>query len=422
MLTVDMVRAFTRSGQLYLRPIKPAERARAVELAERYLALARMCVGRTRGELEEAFQVVPFSARERKISLGLRKLVMDRCDFEVEEEFDPVSLRRDVFLRASVMRRALGVGEELDRTAVLSTVAAERGVTTGALPDPAAELDRLLYVDLRSAHRLLGFRGVGAEALVETYATGQAQAVLLRAVQVRARVSSRDPGTYRALFHRLKFLRLLYRIAPDEESRHGGYHIEIDGPYSMFRSVTKYGLQLALLLPAIQACERWSIAAEVAWGARRTPLGFALEGKTPQPARDGDEPALADDVAALVARFAERDGPWKPTPTSDILDLPGVGLCVPDLVFEHGPSGARAYLEVLGFWSRDAVWRRVELIERGLPHRILFAVSSRLRVSEAALGEDVPGALYVYKGVMSARAVEEHLDRLLQRSSLAERD
>jgi uncharacterized protein len=358
---------------------------------------------------------VPFSARERKISLGLRKLVTDRCDFEVEEEFDPVSLRRDVFVRASVMRRALGVGEELDRTAVLSTVAAERGVTTGALPDPAAELDRLLYVDLRSAHRLLGFHGVGAEALVETYATGQAQAVLLRAVQVRARVSSRDPSTYRALFHRLKFLRLLYRIAPDEESRHGGYHIEIDGPYSLFRSVTKYGLQLALLLPAIQACERWSIAAEVAWGARRTPLGFALEGKTPQPARDGNAPALADDVAALVARFAERDGPWKPTTTSDILDLPGVGLCVPDLVFEHGPSGARVYLEVLGFWSRDAVWRRVELVERGLPHRILFAVSSRLRVSEAVLGEDVPGALYVYKGVMSARAVEEHLDRLLAR-------
>jgi predicted nuclease of restriction endonuclease-like RecB superfamily len=92
-----------------------------------------------------------------------------------------------------------------------------------------------------------------------------------------------------------------------------------------------------------------------------------------------------------------------------------VGLCVPDLVFTHRDSGARVYLEVLGFWSRDAVWRRVELVERGLPHRILFAVSDRLRVSEAVLGGEAPGALYVYKGVMSARAVEEHLDRLLLR-------
>ena len=35
----------------------------------------------------------------------------------------------------------------------------------------------------------------------------------------------------------------------------GGYRIEIDGPYSLFESVTKYGLELALLLPALEACD-----------------------------------------------------------------------------------------------------------------------------------------------------------------------
>jgi predicted nuclease of restriction endonuclease-like RecB superfamily len=404
-LTVDMVRAYQRAGQLHVRPLKPAERTRAVELAGQYLALARACLGRTRGELEESFQVVPFAARERKIALGLRKLVLDRCDFEVEEDCDPAALRVEVFGRASALRRALGAGEELDRNAVLEAIAAERQTT-------AAEIERLLYVDLRSAHRLLGVRGLPAEMLAGEYEMAQAQAVLLRAVQVRAHVQSRDPAAYRALFHKLKFLRLLYRLAPDGGG--GGYEIDIDGPYSMFRSVTKYGLQLALLLPAIQACERWSIAAEVMWGVQRKPLSFSLSGESVRPGQ-ADAPALADDVAALVARFAERDGPWQPAPASDILDLPGVGLCVPDLVFTHRGSGARVYLEVLGFWSRDAVWRRVELVERGLPHRILFAVSDRLRVSEAVLGSEVPGALYVYKGVMSARAVEEHLDRLVAR-------
>jgi uncharacterized protein len=403
-LTVDMVRAYQRGGQLHVRPLKPAERTRAVALAEQYLALARACVGRTRGELEESFQVVPFAARERKIALGLRKLVLDRCDFEVEEDCDPVALRAEVFGRASAMRRELGAGEELDRSVVLDAVAAEQQRT-------AAEIERLLYVDLRSAHRLLAVRGLPAEMLAGEYETAQAQAVLLRAVQVRAHVASRDPAAYRALFHKLKFLRLLYRLGPGDGP---GYQIDIDGPYSMFRSVTKYGLQLALLLPAIQACERWSIAAEVMWGVQRKPLSFSLSGETARPGQ-ADAPALADDVAALVARFAERDGPWRPAPAGDILDLPGVGLCVPDLVFTHQGSGARVYLEVLGFWSRDAVWRRVELVERGLPHRILFAVSDRLRVSEAVLGSEVPGALYVYKGVMSARAVEEHLDRLVDR-------
>jgi hypothetical protein len=42
----------------------------------------------------------------------------------------------------------------------------------------------------------------------------------------------------------------------------------------------------------------------------------------------------------------------------------------------------------------------------------LFAVSSRLRVSEDVLGDELPGMLYVYKQAMSARAIAERLDAL----------
>ena len=51
----------------------------------------------------------------------------------------------------------------------------------------------------------------------------------------------------------------------------------------------------------------------------------------------------------------------------------------------------------------------------GLPQPIVFAVSSRLRVSEEVLDADLPGQLYVYKGVISARAVEQRLDAILER-------
>jgi hypothetical protein len=70
------------------------------------------------------------------------------------------------------------------------------------------------------------------------------------------------------------------------------------------------------------------------------------------------------------------------------------------------------YLEVLGYWSRDAVWKRVELVEKGLGERIVFAVGQHLRVSEAALDGGLPGALYVYKRTMIARAVLERVDAL----------
>ena len=89
---------------------------------------------------------------------------------------------------------------------------------------------------------------------------------------------------------------------------------------------------------------------------------------------------------------------------------------MPDVVFEkRDDDGAvrRVYLEVMGYWSRAAVWQRVELVQAGLAETVLFAVSSRLRVSEEVLGADLPGALYVYKGTMSARSIAERLDRLM---------
>jgi hypothetical protein len=104
-----------------------------------------------------------------------------------------------------------------------------------------------------------------------------------------------------------------------------------------------------------------------------------------------------------------------------IIDLPGVGLCVPDLEFEYADTGEVAYLEVLGFWSRDAVWKRVELVERGLTEKILFAVSSRLRVSEAVLDDEQPSALYVYKGSISARSVLGRLEELRRRPARSRR-
>jgi hypothetical protein len=69
----------------------------------------------------------------------------------------------------------------------------------------------------------------------------------------------------------------------------------------------------------------------------------------------------------------------------------------------------------LGYWSRDAVWRRVEMAQRGLPAPVLFAVSSRLRVSEAVLDESEHAALYVYKGSMSPSQVQKRIALLAKR-------
>ena len=144
------------------------------------------------------------------------------------------------------------------------------------------------------------------------------------------------------------------------------------------------------------------------WGPERQPARFCLEGKGGT-GTAGKIP-LADDVQRLIDRFRKLKTGWTVRPSRRLLSVSGYGLCVPDLVFTKGAGGPKVYLEILGFWSREAVWRRIELVNAGLKDHVIFAVSRRLRVSEKALDADVPSELYVYKGTMNAKAIAERLD------------
>ncbi|MDQ3032665.1 MAG: DUF790 family protein [Myxococcota bacterium] len=399
MLNADLVHARRKKDTLEVVGLG-ARREAALELAEVIIELAKAHVGRPREELEAAWQAVESEPRDRKLLDGIQKLVEDQLVFENETGGDAIALRADVFQRATRTRRALGEKDSFDREGLLAEVATERGMDAG-------ELERALYSDLRGAHVLREVRAVGAKALIEGYDLAQAQAVLLRATRVVARLEGIDPAAMRALFRKLKFLRLLYSVQADGDA----WRLEIDGPFSLFESVTKYGLALALSLPAIAACGRHRIAADVRWGKERLPLIFTIEGEAR--GRGDDVPIrLSDDAEALRARFADRKGAWRAEIADTILNIPGVGACVPDLVLTNRATRARVFLEVMGYWSRDAVWKRVELAEKGLDAPILFCVSERLRVSEAALPDDSPAALLVYKGVIPVSAVEEKLAKL----------
>jgi predicted nuclease of restriction endonuclease-like RecB superfamily len=455
LLTADLVFARRRGGDLHLQKVDDKTRTRAraiaVDLVETYAAH----VGRPREALDGGVALVladhlEAHASAKKMADGLRKLLDDRCAFESTPGIDPCELRRAVFVEATVARRE----GRFDRDAILA-----RAATEWSLRSPA-EVDTALYADLKGAQRLLAPPPVGPEALVTLWEEGQAQAILLRAVRVRARVRCASAAAYRALFRRLKFLRLLHEIhpveapptpkdpaaesptkAPRARSRgdDDGYQIVIDGPFSLFEGVTKYGLKLAMVLPALRDCDRFELEADVRWGATRTPLTFRLEGgarpgrrttrtsdpPAPTTADAGEGPwrSVGDDVApcdpstgpeelaALLGAFDALRSDWSVDPKPAILTLPGIGVCVPDVAFEH-PSGARVYLELLGFWSREAVFRRVELVEAGLAEKIVFAFSRRLRVREDVLDADLPSALYAYKGTPSARAVLDRLERL----------
>jgi predicted nuclease of restriction endonuclease-like RecB superfamily len=399
-LTADLVRARRRGRELVLVKLDPATRARALELAALLLRLFEAHIGRSRETVEAAVAAVDVLPGEIRLKEGLEKLLDDRAVWGAPVGLDPEEVRRDVFLRATATRAALAPGQPFDREIVLAATAAAHAA------EPAA-IEQALYADLRGAALLTGFEPISATALVDVYERGQAQAVLLRAVRIEVGVECASPAAARALFRRLKFLGLLHTIAAADK----GYTIVIDGPLSLFGAVTKYGQKMALVLPVLEGCQRWTLEADVRWGKERNPLTFRASGGSAARHR---APPLPDELTGLMHRFAELGSDWTARVNERVLDLPGVGLSIPDLVFARGSE--EIFFESLGFWSRDAVFRRVDLVERGLGHKMLFAVSSRLRVSEEVLDENASSALYVYKGTMSARTIAERLDRLAARS------
>jgi predicted nuclease of restriction endonuclease-like RecB superfamily len=184
----------------------------------------------------------------------------------------------------------------------------------------------------------------------------------------------------------------------------------------LFEAVTKYGLQLALAFPVLRRCDSLELTAQLRWGKTREALRFEYSerrGAASQRPEGGTESpleGLPDEVVTFIEAFERTKSAWSVAVNDRLLNLPGIGVCVPDLVFRSGQQVV--FLEVMGFWSRDAVWKRVEMAEKGLSEKVIFAVSSRLRVSESVLDDSGGAALYVYKGVMSPRAVIEKLEAL----------
>ncbi len=392
MLTSDLVRPVIRTGSIAAPKFDKKKRATALALATTVVETVRAHIGQSRETLDEALNAIDVPAKDLLLFKGVRKLALDACTFESPGDVDPPSLRRDVFEEACRARARGG----FDRMTVLKTV----GERVEMAPD---QLDRALFSDLKSAQLLLAVTVSTAEALVETYARAIPKAILLKAKRVVVELEA-DAATLRRILHRLKFMRLLFAL----EGGGDRWTLTVDGPMSLFSGQARYGLKLALALDVFEECAHYQLDADIRWGKRRLRLAFHHEGGGGEPT---DAPAR-EEVERLVADFQKRKSPWSVEVTPQLLVLPKVGACVTDLSFVHAQTGEVIHLEVLGYWSRAAVFKRVDLVEGGLDDRVIFAFSEKLRVSEKAMSKDLPSVLLPFKGVLRASAAEDALERV----------
>lgn len=401
MLTTELLRVRNRNGELHLQYLRDKVIDEVKAIAADFVDVLTHSIGDSRDTIEDALDAVPVPVTLRVVAAGLRKLLDDRCVWNVPTGIEPEALRREVFLAAAAAHRALDVRGEFDRATVLMEIAPKLGLTLEGI-------DAALYADLRENQRLNEFQPLSPDALIERYNLGLAQAALLRATRVVVHVAGDSPDAYRRLFRAARFHGLLYVV---ERTPEKGYVITLDGPFSLFDAVQKYGLRLAMFLPRVVGMRKWHVHADLLWGKDRKPLHLEISPKDRLVSHAADFSSSGPDLDAFQSAFAKLESEWSVRENEHIFAMPGEIVCIPDLVFSHRDTGEEVFLEAFGFWSRDAVWQRVEAVRKGFPARIILAIGKHLRVSEEVLDEDAAGELYVYRATMSPRAILERLRR-----------
>jgi hypothetical protein len=387
MLTGKMVRVRYAKDRIiphYLDTANPTWQ----EIAQSLLLLFRGKEGRTRGELEQHQRDVLGDDPSQLVHQGLNKLLEDRCEFETVSGHPPEELRDEVFRAAAERRKQATFTRPFDRNGVLAEVGAKFSLCPEAV-------EQGLFADLKSEQRLVKFHDISVEHLLQRYNVALAQAVLLRATRVHVTVRNEPPQRYRQLLRRVKFHRLICEI---EKIGPEGCGLRLDGPMSLFSATSKYGLQLALFLPAVLLCRDFELTAELRWGPQRKAKTFALT------ARDGLVSHSTDsgmyvppELAMFVELFRKRVQDWELVEETDVFPL-GDSFWVPDFRLVHKATGRPVLLEVLGFWRRSSAERHLERLRLHVRQPYLLAVSDQLHIDDAEL-EGLPAGVHRFRNM-----------------------
>jgi len=401
MLTADLAQSWQRGGRTGPRLIDagdPELLQDAAELINFFTAHQNLA----RRELDEALQTYVGVGTDYKILRGFIKLLMDRCTFEVSSIIEPYSIRRALFLKACEHHPITGESEK--RTETLTEVARE----LECAPD---DLLAGLYADLPLNQKLLEFESISARELLDLYNVAQAQALLYRCLEMRLTIAPQSTDGYRELFGAIKAYNLIHTV---KGSAADGYEIRLDGPVSMFHRSQKYGIQMAVFLPALLLCAGWQMRAEIAQKPGTNNASFELSSDQKAlrshylPSMPYRNPTV-EQLAESWGKFGSNS--WTLEAGNSIIDL-GESAFIPDYILQRGVDGKQFYLEILGFWTPQYLQERLaEFAHAGIKNFII-AAWDELRGTRDPLAH-IPDHVIVFKRKLDPASVIATINELL---------
>ncbi len=399
MLTSDLVRVrLPRGGAIAPTFIKPNSKD-LLETAETLVALLNDGLAErwTKGQVDQAILEAIGDRRDQKLIRGVAKIILDRCTFEVATPLPPTELREAVFLAAHAAGGVSLTSGPLGH-ATCDTVMLDVAQSMGMDPN---DLASALYGDLPDEQRLTAFDAKEPTWLLNRYNVSLVQSVLLHATQVRIVLDEPTVPRIRQLMRWAKFYQLVHSATRDGKA----LVLTLDGPGSIFHQSSRYGMQLASFFPALLLQDGpWTATASVRW--KRTDKELTIDPSSALVSHYRDTGNYETQVHEwFVERFkANKQTAWKLDRRVRPMDLGGRSVILPDYRLTNGDR--TAYIEILGYWKKDYLNRRLEALRRHGPGNLILAVSKKMGdvaqlASEAA--EVVPFAKIVpVKDVLAA--------------------
>lgn len=403
MLTSDLLRVRVKGKELHPTFLR-TDRADLLKAAGAMVGTVEQAEqeGWTRGELSEQLSAPIRGHRSQKALKGLKKLLEDRCEFETKTPIPPSDLRKLVFER-SAARGPLALEPNVLGHPTADDIFAEIAEELNTSPQSVRDS---LYADLPAAQRVTSARPYTPEGLLHRYNVALVQGILLRSTRLHLQLHAPRPHRVRQLFRHLKFCQLMHHSRREEDI----LHLTLDGPTSLFKQSTKYGMQLANFFPALllQECN-WTLDAEVLWTKAKVRKSFSLT-------FEAGLKSHYQDTGAWVSRehqwFRERwdklaPKGWTISEDTTPIELGGHGVILPDFVFSNGERTAQ--LEMIGYWRRDYLRRRIEGLRDYAPGNLILAVSDKL-IADGTVPEDCPAHVIRYKSVLPPKTVLKLVD------------
>jgi Uncharacterized conserved protein len=354
-----------------------------------------------KANVDENLSKIEAKYTDYKLVRGICQLLEQRCVYESPSKTFSDSRNNNTinatYLRRKIFEESSRIGypvTEDERKRILQKVALKNNLTID-------ELELAMWNDLDKNKYLKNFDSLSPLQLVVWYNISILQTLLLNCVKLEFSVYG--GFNWKKILRKIKQLGLMYFLyhesnldsEPINQTKNEDMVLNgkknkrvictVDGPLSILRLTDRYGLSMAKLIPLIIFTEIWSIDAVI---LRKSISGiksyrFQLSNKDKDlPLFDASsihlesEPNSEPNVSfnkygvdsfdsnvekKFMDKFLKFSTGWKLTREPDPLILSDGKAFIADFAFEK--YGIKVYLEIVGFWTKDYLKRKLEKIK-----------------------------------------------------------